>query len=169
MAAGPRLSGSRDRRRSLPVRLALAVLLGHLARVDEVLQLFLVLIRIAVGRVALHAALLGEVLERGPRVSLRAKAELASCFRRRQRATPAQQVEELRRQERDAGLADRERGQLETEGGKQRSMQLARRIDELREGLRTRRRDVVRTGWTALGREDYRRHAVVSMDQLQRW
>src|ERR1700682_2261623 len=161
MAAGASLSGTRGHRRNLSVRLALAVLRRALARVDEILQLLFVLVRVAVGRIAHHAALLGEVLEGRTRVSFGPKAELASCFRRRQRASPAQQVQELRREERDTSLADRKRGQLETEGGKQGSVQFSRGIQELRQRLMTRRRDVVRAGGPALGGGDHRRPAGV--------
>src|SRR5450759_2677585 len=109
MAAGPSLSRSSGRRRRCTVGvalLALPVLRGDLARVDEVLQLLLVLVRVAIGRVAQDAALLGEVLEGGARVTFGSEAKLTRGFDGREGASPAQQVEQLRRKERDPGPAD---------------------------------------------------------------
>src|SRR5579864_2800777 len=100
MGAGASLSRSlrlgRGRSVSLALR-ALPVLRGDLARVDEVLELLLVLVPVAIRRVAQDASLLGEILEGGPRVPLGPEAKLARGFGRRKRATPAQQVEQLRR------------------------------------------------------------------------
>src|SRR5450756_565321 len=148
MAAGASLSRSLGRRRRRTVSLALhalPVLRGDLACVDEVLQLLLVLVRVAIGRVAQHAALLGEVLEGGARVTFGPEAKLARGFGSREGASPAQQVEQLRREEGDPRLAHRECRQLESERGEQRSVQLARGIEELGERLRPRCGDVVRT------------------------
>src|SRR5439155_5358454 len=90
------------------VRLAFQVRGRDLAAVDEVLQLFLVLVGVPVGLVAEDAPLLDEVLESGAGVAPGAEAELACGLGRRERAAPAQQVEQLRREERDARLPDRE-------------------------------------------------------------
>src|SRR5712691_9717716 len=116
MAAGGSLRGLRSGRRQGSVRLALAVLRRQLARVDEILQLLLVLVCVAVGRVAEDASLLDEVFERGARVSLGTKAELARSFGHRERAAPAEEVKELRRKECDPSLADGEGRQLEPDG-----------------------------------------------------
>ena len=62
MGAGGSLSVLSDRRQR-PVRLAIAVLRRQLAGVDEVLELLLVLVRVAVRRVTKDAALLDEILE----------------------------------------------------------------------------------------------------------
>ena len=108
MAAGGSLSfltGLRQR----PIRLDPAVLRRQLAGVDEVLQLLLVLVGVAVGRVAEDAALLDEILKRRARISSRAEAKLARGFGHREGAAPAEQVKELRRKECDACLTDRKR------------------------------------------------------------
>jgi len=62
MGAGGSLSVLSGRRQR-PVRLAIAVLRRQLAGVDEVLELLLVLVRVAVGCVTKDAALLDEILE----------------------------------------------------------------------------------------------------------
>src|ERR1700693_1182613 len=164
MAAG----ANRSPYLSHPRNVTVAVLGCDLAGVDEVLQLLFVLVRVAIGRVAQDAALLSEVLERRASVACGTEAKLARGFGRRQRASPAQQVEELRRQERDACFADRKCGELETYGREQWSVQLPGGIEELGQRLRTRRGDVVRAGRSALGRQDHRLDAVVSVDELQR-
>jgi len=64
--------------------------------VDEVFELLLVLVCVAIGLVAQHPTLLDEVFECGTRVPRGAEPKLASRLRRRQRATPAQKVEQLR-------------------------------------------------------------------------
>src|SRR2546429_5898058 len=84
--------------------LTLAVGRRQLAAVDEVLQLLLVLVGMAVGVVAEHAALLGEVLERRPRVTRGPKTPLAGGFGRRERSAPTQPVEQPRPTGNDAGL-----------------------------------------------------------------
>jgi hypothetical protein len=69
MAAGARFS-----RDGFTVRLAVTVLRRHLAGVDEVFELLLVLVSVAIRRVAQDAALLGEVFEGGTRVARGAEA-----------------------------------------------------------------------------------------------
>src|SRR5229473_7255903 len=76
----------------------LAVDRDRLAAVDEVFELLLVLIRIAVRLVAQHAPLLNEVVERGSRVACGAESQQARGLGSGQRAAPAQQVEQLRRE-----------------------------------------------------------------------
>ncbi len=62
---------------------AFAVLGSQLPAVDEVLQLFLVLIGVPVGLIAEHAPLLDEVLKRGWGVPRGAEAQLPGGLRRR--------------------------------------------------------------------------------------
>src|SRR2546430_8340414 len=68
--------------------LTLAVGRRQLAAVDEVLQLLLVLVGMAVGVVAEHAALLDEILERRPRVPRRPQTPLSGRFGRREGSGP---------------------------------------------------------------------------------
>src|SRR5229473_4265911 len=76
----------------------LAVDRNRLAAVDEVFELLHVLIRVAVSLVAQHAPLLDEVVERGTRVACGAESQQARGLGGGQRAAPAQQVEQLRRE-----------------------------------------------------------------------
>ncbi len=62
---------------------AFAVLGSQLPAVDEVLQLFLVLVGVPVRLIAEHAPLLDEVLKRGSRVPCGAKAQLPGGLCRR--------------------------------------------------------------------------------------
>jgi len=94
MGAGGSLSVLSGRRRR-PVRFAIAVLRRQLAGVDEVLELLLVLIRVAVGLVAKDTPLLDEIFECRLRIARRAEAKLAGRLRRRKGAAPAQQIYEL--------------------------------------------------------------------------
>src|SRR5258708_24237160 len=135
---------------------------------DEVLQFLLVLIGVPIRRIAQHAPLLGEVLEGRARVPSGAKTELPRGLGSRERTSPTQKVEELRRQERDPCLAYAECGQLQAYRGKQGSVQLAHRLEEPGQGLHTRSSDGVSAGRAALGRKDHRRHAVVAVDELKR-
>src|SRR6266576_988433 len=96
MAAGGSLSFFSGRRKR-PVGLALPILRRQLAGVNEVLELLLVLVRVAVRRVTEDAALLDEILEGGGRVSGGAETKLARGLGHRKRAAPAEQVKELRR------------------------------------------------------------------------
>src|SRR5258706_13033724 len=98
-------------------RLDLTVAAGRwrLAAVDEVLELLLVLVGVPVRLVAKHPTVLDEVFERCARVAGRAKAQLPGRFGRGEGPAPPQQVEQLRREERDAGGAERERGQAQAQ------------------------------------------------------
>src|SRR5205807_3162283 len=71
---------------------------SRLAAVDEVLELFLVLIRVTVRLVPQDAPLLDVVVERRARVACRAEPQQARGFGGRQRPAPSQQVEQLRRE-----------------------------------------------------------------------
>ncbi len=62
---------------------AFAVLGSWLPAVDEVLQLFLVLVGVPVGLVAEHAPLLDEVFKRGSRVPCGSEAQLPCGLCRR--------------------------------------------------------------------------------------
>ena len=84
MGAGASLSGLLADRHLGPIGFALPVLRGQLPRVDEVLELLLVLIRMRVEGVAQDPPLLGEVLEGGTRVTRGAEAKLARSLGRRQ-------------------------------------------------------------------------------------
>jgi len=78
------------------VDFALSVRGRNLPTVDEVLELFLVLVDPVIGLVAQHAPVLDEVLESGASVPAGAESELASRLGGRKRASPAQQIEQLR-------------------------------------------------------------------------
>src|SRR5258708_1562629 len=124
---------------------------------DEVLQFLLVLIGVPIRRIAQHAPLLGEVLEGRARVPSGAKTELPGGLGSRERTSPPQKVEELRRQERDACLAYGECGQLQAYRGKQGSVQLAHLIEEPGKGLHSRSSDFVSPGRASLGGKDHHR------------
>src|ERR1700737_715225 len=135
---------------------------------DEVLQLFFVLIRLVVWRVAVNAALLNEVLARNHRIARGAKSKLGCGLGGRKRTAPSQYVEELWRQKSDPSPADCERGQPKTDRREQWRVQLASGIEQLRERLRRRRRDVVRTRRASPRRQVHGLDAVVAVDELQR-
>src|SRR5258708_32206861 len=111
-----------------------------------VLQSPAVLLGVAIRRTAQRAPLGGEVLAGRARVPSGAKTELRRGLGSRERTSPTQKVEELRRQERDPCLAYGECGQLQAYRGKQGSVQLAHRIEEPGQGLHTRSSDVVSAG-----------------------
>src|SRR5207248_1424409 len=104
------------------VDLAFSIGGGELAAVDEVLELLLVLVGMAVRLVAKYPPLLDEVLECAARVACGPKAKLARGFGRGQGPPPTQQVEQLRGEEGDAGVADGERGQAQAERRQQRRL-----------------------------------------------
>src|SRR6266850_7695968 len=158
------LSGRRQR----PIRLALSVLGRQLARVYEVLELLLVLVSVAVGRIAKDATLLDEVLERGARVSRGTEAKLAGGLGHGQRAAPAEEVKELRREKCHPGLSNGESRQLEPDWREQRRVQLACGVEQLGQRLWPWRGDVVSAGGPSLGRQRHRLDAVVAVDQLER-
>src|SRR5216684_7040535 len=116
---------------------AFAILGSRLPAVDEVLQLFLVLVGVPVGLIAEHASLLDEVLKRRSRVPGGAEAQLPGGFCSRQRPAPTKQIHELWGKRRQPAPPQRKRGELETDGGQHRGMELARGVKKCRQRLST--------------------------------
>src|SRR2546425_6048755 len=112
---------------------------------DEVLELLLVLVGVAVGFVAKDAALLDEVLERGACVARGTEAQLAGGLGGGERPTPAQEVQQLRRQRSNPGPPESARRDTATARGQQRGVELACRVERRVESFGARRREVVRT------------------------
>ena len=135
---------------------------------DEVFELLLVLIRVTVRLVAQDAPLLDVVVERGARVARGAEPQQARGLGGGQRAAPAQQIEQLRREKGQSASPHRQGGELDSERGDERKVQLARAVEKARQRLCPRGCDVVRAGGAALGRQGHRLNAVVTMDQLER-
>ena len=103
---------------------------NRLAAVDEVLQLLLVLIRVAVRLVPQDAPLLDEVVECGARVARGAESQQASGLGGGKRAAPAQEVEQLRRKKGESAPPHREGGQLDPERRDERKVQLAGAVEQ---------------------------------------
>src|SRR6267142_727394 len=82
-------------------------------------------IRLALSVLGRQPTLLDEVLERGARVSRGTEAKLAGGLGHGQRAAPAEEVKELRREKRHPGLSNGESRQLEPDWREQRRVQLA--------------------------------------------
>src|SRR5205807_2854689 len=128
-------------------------------------ELLLVLVGVTVGLIAKDATLLDEVLERGASVAPGAEAQLARGLGGGERASPPQQVEQLRRKRRNPSLAKGECRDTETVRGQQRGVELACRVEQRGERFVARRRDVVRTSGSALGGYHHRLDAVVAVDE----
>src|SRR5712691_10126701 len=110
---------------------ALAVDRSRLAAVDEVFELLFVLIHVPVRLVTQHAPLLDEVVERGARVACGAESQQARGPGGGERAAPAQQVEQLRRQKGKSALSHCEGGELDSERRDERKVQLAGAVEQL--------------------------------------
>src|SRR5206468_2392345 len=108
----------------------LAVDGNRLAAVDEVFELLFVLIRVTVRLVAQDAPLLDVVVERGARVARGAEPQQARGLGGGQRAAPAQQIEQLRREKGQSASPHRQGGELDSERGDERKVQLARAVEK---------------------------------------
>src|SRR5947207_1267947 len=142
----------------------LAVDWNRLAAVDEVFELLLVLVRVTVRLVAQDAPLLDVVVESSARVARGAEPKHARGFGGGQRAAPAQQVEQLRREKGQSASPHRQGGELDSERRDERKVQLACAVEKARQRLRPCGCDVVRAGGAALGRQGHRFDAVIAMD-----
>src|SRR5260370_3352246 len=109
----------------------LGVLGSQLAAVDEVFELLLVLIRVAIGLVPEHSSLLDEVVKRRLGVAGGSEAELARGFRDGKGATPAQEVQQLRGQGGQSAASQAKYGQLQPDRREQRRVQLACGVQQL--------------------------------------
>src|SRR5207248_2060384 len=115
--------------------LPVSILRRHLPAVDEVFELFLVLVRVPVGLVAEHPPLLDEVLERRARVSRGPEAKLSRRLGGRKGSAPSEKVEQLRGEKGRPRLADGERRHAEADGRQQGRMELASGVQQRRERL----------------------------------